>query len=224
MRIRNNPKAKEIIAAHKYVESLPKDHKDKWQVVFGNANPICLEIGMGKGDFIIGMAKLHPNINWIAIERFPTIILKALKKIDAEGLTNIVVIDIDAAELGDVFGDGEINNIYLNFSDPWPKSKHDKRRLTHRNKLDIYEKIINTDGKLIFKTDNQKLFEWSLESFSKYGMILENISLNLHETDWHNSGSNVVTEYETKFSNLGFRINRVEAKFSKKGNVNDEVK
>lgn len=215
MRIRNNPKALDKLEQSKFLINEPKELKGKWSKEFGNKNPICLEIGMGKGDFICGMAQQNPSVNYVGIERFPTIQYKGLRKIEQLKLDNVRIINIDAIELEQIFDKHEIEKVYLNFSDPWPKSRHHKRRLTHKSFLDIYKNILPKSGELIFKTDNRDLYEWSVESISQYGMYLSNISVDLHNSEFHKSGLNVVTEYERKFSAQGFKINRLIAKYEK---------
>ena len=175
--------------------------------VFGNDKPIHIEIGMGKGDFIIGMAKNNPNINFIGIEMYDSVIVKAVQKLENEELDNLKLIRMDARLIEDVF-DKEIDLIYLNFSDPWPKSRAAKKRLTHERFLNRYENIFKGKKTIFMKTDNAALFEFSIESLSEFGYKLKNISLDLHNSDFKN---NVMTEYERKFSEKGVKINRLEA-------------
>ena len=210
MRIRNIKNAKEKISNNELVILNPEDYKGKWASLFGNSNPIMIEIGMGKGSFIKEMALRYPDINFIGIDRFDSIVLRAYEKIMEENIPNLRLSLFDAEKLTDVFAEGEIERIYLNFSDPWPKNGHAKRRLTHGNFLKRYEIVCGKE--IHFKTDNMHLFEFSLESINNYGMILKNISLDLH-----NSGitDNIETEYEQKFSKLG-PIYRLEAAFRSK--------
>lgn len=215
MRIRNNPKALDKLEKSKFLIANPTELKGRWAKEFNNNNPICLEIGMGKGDFICGMAQQNPDLNYIGIERFPTIQYKGLRKIEQLKLENVRIINIDAIELETIFKPNELAKVYLNFSDPWPKSRHHKRRLTHSSFLAIYKNLLPEDGEVIFKTDNRDLYEWSVESISQFGMYLSNISVDLHESEFHKSGLNVVTEYERKFSAKGFKINRLIAKYKK---------
>ena len=211
MRVRNKPWAEGYIAEHReIVPEAPEQYKGKWRDIFGNREPLNIEIGTGKGQFIIGMAKLYPRQNFIGIERETSVIVSAVQKLAEEPLENVKLLNVNADQLSDYFAEGEVDNIYLNFSDPWPKKRHEKRRLTYRTFLADYEKVLKLGGKICFKTDNQGLFEYSLESFSKYGMVLENISLDLHRSDMKN---NVRTEYEEKFSAMGHRIYRCEAYF-----------
>ena len=207
MRLRNIKGADKIIEASKYVILNPEDNKGKWQNIFNNENPINIEIGMGKGDFIIGMAKNNPSINFIGIEMYDSVIVKAVEKLEGEELSNLRLIRMDATLIEDVF-DKEINQIYLNFSDPWPKKRNAKRRLTHERFLSRYDSVFKNKKVIHMKTDNTSLFEFSLESLSEYGYKLKNISLDLHNSDFE---GNVMTEYEKKFSSKGVKINRLEA-------------
>ena len=189
----------------------PQEYKGNWKSLFGNDNPIHIEIGMGKGQFLTQLALRNPDINYIGIEKFSSVLLRASEKLETIELTNVKIINVDASNLNEYFADGEINRIYLNFSDPWPKNAHAKRRLTSNRFLPIYETILATDGEIHFKTDNRLLFEFSLESLNNYGLILSNISLDLHNSDFPD---NIMTEYEEKFSKFG-PIYRLEAKFKK---------
>ena len=207
MRLKNVKGADETIKKSDYIILNPNDYKGKWNKLFNNNNPIHVEIGMGKGDFIIGMAKLYPNINFIGIEMYDSVIVKAVKKLDEEDLNNIKLIRMDARLIEDVF-DKEIDLIYLNFSDPWPKNRCAKRRLTHERFLNRYENIFKGKKIIYMKTDNIDLFAFSIESLSDFGYKLKNVSLDLHNSDFEN---NVMTEYEKKFSSKGVKINRLEA-------------
>ena len=206
MRLRNNKNAKDIINNSKYVVLNPEDQISSWSKLFGNKNPIHIEIGMGKGDFIIGMAKLHPEINFIGIEMYDSVLMHAVKKLDELELPNLKLIRMDANDIDKVFKK-EISLIYLNFSDPWPKNRNAKRRLTHERLLSKYDNIFKKDKVIFMKTDNIKLFAFSIESLSNYGYTLKNVTLDLHSEDIEN----VETEYEKKFSSKGIRINRLEA-------------
>lgn len=203
MRLRNNPKANEILENHKeFVVLNTKDYKGRWKDVFSNNNPIYIEIGMGKGDFIIENASRYPHINFIGIEKFPSVLVGAVKKYDEVGhLDNLKFMKEDAMFLNDVFEDNEVDCIYLNFSDPWPKKKHAKRRLTSHTFLPIYENILKKQGELILKTDNRTLFEFSLISFQQFGMNFQDVCLDLHHSDGYED--NIQTEYERKFSPYG---------------------
>lgn len=206
MRLRNVKGAKEIIDNSPYIIKNPIDYKGDYQKIFENDNPIHIEIGMGKGDFIIENAKKYPNINFIGIEKFDSVIVRAVQKLENEEIPNLKLIKIDANEIDDVF-DKEISVIYLNFSDPWPKARHAKRRLSSEIFLDKYDSVFIDKKRIIMKTDNRKLFEYSIKSFTDYGYKIEDISLNLYEDDIKN---NVPTEYETRFHNRGCLIYKVD--------------
>ena len=197
MRQRNVKNKKEIINNSKYIIENPSEYKGEWKKVFNNSNPIHIEIGMGKGKFILENAIKNPNINYIGIEKFDSAISRAIKKIENYKLDNIRLIRIDAEELSNVFN-SEVDTLYLNFSDPWPKDRHEKRRLTHKHFLDIYD-IILKNKLIIQKTDNRKLFEYSICSLVDYGYKIEKISLDLHK----DSQDIVTTEYEEKFMKIG---------------------
>ena len=183
------------------------------QALFGNDNPIRIEIGCGKGDFIVGTAAKEPDVNFLAVEKVSDVLVIAAEKVKNSELSNVRVCCVDAKELEEIFLEGSIDRIYLNFSDPWPKARHEKRRLTYRTFLAIYKKILKKDGAIHFKTDNRGLFEFSLNSFSDYDMKLKNITLDLHNSAFE---GNVMTEYETLFSQKGQPIYRCEAMFRKK--------
>lgn len=211
MRLRNKPWAGEFIAKHSdYAISNPENYKGKWHEVFGNQNPIHIEVGTGKGQFLAGMSQQNPNINYIGIELFDSVIVAAIQKAVDKQLSNFKLLNVNAKNLTEYFDQGEIERVYLNFSDPWPKVRHAKRRLTYKSFLQMYENVLVKGGEIHFKTDNQGLFEYSLISFSEYGLRLKYISLDLHKSDFE---GNVMTEYEEKFSEKGQRIYRVEAKY-----------
>lgn len=204
MRLRNNPKAYEIMEENKsFVVLQPKDNKNKWKTIFENDNPIYIEIGMGKGDFIYENARQYPDINFIGIEKFPSVLAAAINKINAREtkVSNLRLMHYDAIELNEVFEENEIDKIFLNFSDPWPKSRHAKRRLTSSKFLDVYKQILKDDGQIEFKSDNRGLFEYSIISFNQYPMDLEYISLDLHNSP--ENETNIMTEYERKFCTKG---------------------
>ncbi|MCM3637103.1 tRNA (guanosine(46)-N7)-methyltransferase TrmB [Sporosarcina luteola] len=213
MRLRNKPWAKDFMAEHPDVLI----HEDEgtsidWKTVFGNENPIHVEVGTGKGQFIIGMAIANPDVNYIGIEHFDNVIVSALEKvIEAEKPSNLRLLRGNGENLGDLFQKAELDRIYLNFSDPWPKSRHAKRRLTHESFLARYKAVLKKRGEIHFKTDNRKLFEYSLVSMSAYGMILQDVSLDLHA---EMPEDNIMTEYEEKFSAKGQAIYRLEAMFN----------
>ena len=211
MRLRNKPWAKDALAAHpEMVIQDPAQWKGRWHERFGNNNPIHIEIGSGKGQFVSGMARQNPNINYIGIEIQESVLVVALEKALLADVPNLQLLHVNGGQVTDYFEDGEVDQIYLNFSDPWPKKRHAKRRLTHESFLVGYEKVLPPFGELHFKTDNRGLFEYSLVSFSQYGMKLNGVWLDLHASDFE---GNVMTEYEQKFSNKGQVIYRVEAEF-----------
>lgn len=207
MRLRNVKNAKEIVHQSSYVIHEPMQYKGFYhEKVFHNTHPIHLEIGMGKGNFLIDMAKKYPEINFIGVERYESVICRALEKLEIENLPNLKVICIDAMGLGDVFAE-EIDVIYLNFSDPWPKKRHAKRRLTSPVFLKIYDSLFKDKKTIIQKTDNVGLFESSLVNLSTYGYVLEEVSLDLASTGKENS----LTEYEAKFMSQGIPIHYLKA-------------
>lgn len=179
--------------------------------LFGNNNPLRIEIGCGKGDFITGTAKKEPDVNFLAVERVSDVLVTAAEKVKNSELKNVRVCCIDAKELAEIFEEGSIDRIYLNFSDPWPKSRHEKRRLTYRSFLEIYKKILKPGSAVYFKTDNRGLFDFSVEEFKEFGLKLDKLTYDLHNSEYFES--NVMTEYEKRFSSMGVPINRVEAYF-----------
>lgn len=208
MRLKKVKNALERIKQSTYYVDNPQIYKSNWQKIFQNDNPIHIEIGMGKGNFIIGMAKLNKDINYIGIEMYDSVMVKAIEKLKAEEeLNNLKLILLDAQKINDVF-DKEISRIYLNFSDPWPKSKHAKRRLTSKEFLEKYDNIFKKQKEIFQKTDNNDLFEFSILSLEEAGFELKNVTRDLHSTNIEN---NVMTEYEEKFSKAGIKINRLEA-------------
>ena len=211
MRVRNRKGATELLEAHpQYVILNPADAKGRWQEIFGNDHPIHIEVGSGKGAFVSGMAKANPEINYIGIDIQKSVLSYALDKVLATDVPNIKLLWVDGSDLTDYFEEGEIDRLYLNFSDPWPKKRHEKRRLTYQSFLSTYQQILPENGEIHFKTDNRGLFEYSLVSFSQYGMKLKGVWLDLHASDFED---NVLTEYEQKFANKGQVIYRVEAAF-----------
>lgn len=201
MRIRNLANASEIVSNSKYLIENPEVYRDKWQSVFKNSNPICLEVGTGKGNFIIDMAIKNPCVNFVGLEKYTSVIARALQKCEDLKLDNLVFINGDALNL-DKWFNKEIDTIYLNFSDPWPKMRHAKRRLTSEIFLSLYDKIFKDTCKIVQKTDNSILFESSIISLSNYGYKIEDISLDLWSTDKIYSE----TEYEHKFRLQGDKI------------------
>ena len=196
MRQRNVKNKKEIINSSKYIILNPSELCGKWNTVFANNNPLYIEIGMGKGDFILANAIKYPNINFIGIEKYDSIMALAIKKIEDHDINNLKLIRMDALNIETVFKK-EIDKIFLNFSDPWPKPRHEKRRLTSDIFLSKYDMIFKNKKIIEMKTDNQKLFEYSLVSFNRNGYLLSEISLDLHHS---NISDNIMTEYERKFS------------------------
>lgn len=177
-----------------------ENNKGKWHKLFSNNNPIHIEIGMGKGKFIMQLAKENPNINYIGCELSNSIIYKAAKKIKEENLNNLLLVNCDALKLASIFEKGEIEKIYLNFSDPWPKSRHEKRRLTSKDFINVYKQILNRGSIIEFKTDNRSLFEYSVISMNTENLKFIDISLDLHHSNYEHI---VTTEYEDRFNNLG---------------------
>ena len=188
----------------------PEKLKGRWAERFGNDKPVHIEIGCGKGNFIVGMAKMYPDVNFIAIEKVEDVIVMAMEKAKDAQLTNVLFTDMDAEKIEEIFERGEIRRIYLNFSDPWKKKKQAKRRLTHKRFLDRYKAVLLNGDYIYFKTDNKALFDFSLNSFAEENFKLSNISLDLHNSDFK---GNVMTEYEKRFSDMGMPIYRLEATY-----------
>lgn len=206
MRLRNIKGAKETVLASTYTIENPYSYCGNWNSCFSNKNPIHLEIGMGKGRFLIENAIRYPEINFIGIEKYYSVLIKAVQQLESFNLPNLKIIPMDAKEIEQVFHQ-EIDTIYLNFSDPWPKNRHEKRRLTSSEFLKQYDTIFKTKKRIVMKTDNRKLFEYSLMSCTNYGYQLKQISLNLYEDLIEN---NIPTEYEIKFSSKGYPIYQME--------------
>ncbi len=205
MRLRNVRGSRERIAEDEYTIKEPEKFRGRWaESVFGNMNPIHVEIGMGKGKFLIEMARRNPEINYIGIERYSSVLIRALEKMEEEELTNIFFLRFDAENIEMIFKEGEVEQIYLNFSDPWPKDRHAKRRLTSGRFLGRYDHILVPNGKVIFKTDNRDLFEFSVEEAQTEGWTLDLVTRDLHHSI-HAEG-NVMTEYEEKFVAKGNAI------------------
>ncbi|MBM7554918.1 tRNA (guanosine(46)-N7)-methyltransferase TrmB [Thalassobacillus pellis] len=211
MRLRHKPWADDFLAENdQVVVQYPFDYKSKWQEAFQRKQPLHVEIGSGKGQFIAGMGKQHPDINFIGIERVKSVIVGAVKKVLDAGPENVRMVNENARDLRDMFAENEVDHLYLNFSDPWPKTRHEKRRLTYHTFLEQYKDILKPGGVITLKTDNKKLFEYSLISFSKFGMEVEEVELDLHQSGdpW-----NVETEYEEKFAAKGQPIYRCRVTF-----------
>lgn len=206
MRLRNVKNAENIIFISEYVINEPKEYKGKFQTLFNNDNEIHLEIGMGKGDFIINQAKKNKDINFIGIEKYESVLVRAVEKLENEKLNNLKLIRYDAITIDELF-DQEISTLYLNFSDPWPKKKHAKRRLTSPIFLEKYDTIFKYEPHIVQKTDNIGLFAYSLQTLSNYGYVFNKVSLDLENEDIEN----VETEYEKKFKSKGIKINYLDA-------------
>ena len=202
MRLKNVPGARETIDASAFTIPEPEVWKGRWQEVFGRQAPLHIEIGMGKGQFLTALAAEHPDINYIGIEKFSSVLVRAVQKQNELELPNLRLIRMDADNITDVFAPGEVDRIYLNFSDPWPKERHAKRRLTSVEFLRRYENILAKDGHVEFKTDNQPLFEFSLEAAEEAGWKLLAVTRDLHHDTALNKG-NIMTEYEERFSAQG---------------------
>ena len=204
MRLRNIPGADAAVAACPYVIQNPSENNGNWDSCFAKKQPIHIEVGMGKGQFIFQMAKLHPDRNYIGIERYTSVLLRAIQKLDENDLpNNLLFLCIDAKELPDIFAADEIDRIYLNFSDPWPKDRHARRRLTSAEFLARYDQILQPTGTIEFKTDNRGLFDFSLDQIRESEIWkLDTYTFDLHQDADMNTG-NVMTEYEEKFSSIG---------------------
>lgn len=201
MRLRHIQGAEDAIATSPYVIQMPEQHRGKFGELFGNDHPIEIEVGMGKGKFIMELAAQNPDINYIGIERYSSVLLRALQKRADLELPNIYFMCVDAKELNQFFAPEEVSKIYLNFSDPWPKDRHAKRRLTSPEFMKVYDQILAKTGKVEFKTDNQGLFAYSLEAIPEAGWSIDAFTHDLHHSDMVEG--NVMTEYETKFSSMG---------------------
>ena len=210
MRLRNVPGAREIMIENEFVFTEPENMAGTWKEVFGNNNPVRIEIGMGKGRFITTLAQMNPDINYIGIEKYSSVLLRAVEKQDELRLSNLRFIRMDAENIGDVFAKGEVDRIYLNFSDPWPKDRHAKRRLTSKQFFERYDGILKKDGIVEFKTDNDLLFQFSLEQVPEAGWNLDKFTWDLHNDEEMVKG-NVMTEYESKFSAMGNPIHKLIA-------------
>jgi len=208
MRLRNIPGAREVMIESPWTINEPEEMKGKWKEYFHNSNPIHLEIGTGKGQFILQLAALHPEINYVGIEKYSSVLLRALEKQDEAELPNLIFIRGDAEKITEYFEEGEAARIYLNFSDPWPKKRYAKRRLTSREFLARYNVILQQDGDIEFKTDNRDLFDWSVEEVPESAFEIVQITYDLHHDPSMNEG-NILTEYEEKFSAKGNRINKM---------------
>ena len=209
MRLRNVPGARETIIENQFSVQQPEQMKGKWAEVFQNDHPIHIEVGMGKGQFIIEMGRRIPEVNYIGIEKYSSVLVRAVEKLEDFEQDNLRLIRMDAENIEEVFDKDEVDRIYLNFSDPWPKDRHAKRRLTSTRFLERYDNILTPEGRVMFKTDNKDLFDFSLEQVEEAGWILESHTYDLHHSEY-NEG-NVMTEYEEKFSAKGNPICRLVA-------------
>jgi tRNA (guanine-N7-)-methyltransferase len=210
MRLRNITGSQEKIAESKYVIQNAALQRGRWKEVFGNDNPLCIEIGMGKGRFLYTMAQRYPNINFVGIEKYSSVLLRGIQKLEEREMPNIRLVRMDAEDIFTVFGENEVDKIYLNFSDPWPKDRHAKRRLPSRQFLNRYRCILNQSGTMEFKTDNQKLFDFALEELDAANWEKKLVTRNLH-ADAKLMENNCLTEYEEKFSQKGNPIYKVIA-------------
>ena len=202
MRLKNIPGARERIAESKFVIQEPKTIKGSWRTFFENHNEIHIEVGMGKGRFMMEMAEKNPEINYLGIEMYSSVLLRAVQKMEEKELHNLRFILMDAREIEEVFDHEEVDRIYLNFSDPWPKDRHAKRRLPSRQFLQRFEQVLKKDGVIEFKTDNRDLFDFAVEETEPAGWEILEISYDLHQ-DEKMMKDNVMTEYEERFSSLG---------------------
>lgn len=211
MRLRHKPWAKEKLQQHpNVVISDPEAYRGNWKQAFQREASLHVEIGTGKGQFLTGMAERNPSVLFVGIEFMESVIVSALEKVLASEVENAKLLNRNAVDLSLFFAENEVDRIYLNFSDPWPKNRHEKRRLTYRDFLSMYEKVLKPGGEVHLKTDNRGLFEYSLDSFRQYGLEVANVSWDLHKSEM---SENVMTEYEEKFSENGQTIYRCEARF-----------
>lgn len=212
MRLRNVKGSRETIAADQFcLNDIDEQHamKGQWHTLFENENPIHIEVGMGKGQFIMTLAAQNPGINYIGIEKYSSVLVRALdKRREYEG-ENVFFLRMEAEDIANVFGENEVDRIYLNFSDPWPKDRHAKRRLTSKEFFARYDKLLKPEGRVIFKTDNRPLFDFSLEQVKEAGWQLDNVTFDLHHSEYLEG--NVMTEYEERFTAMGNPICRLVA-------------
>ena len=205
MRLRNIAGSEEVIASSEYVINQPKSQKGRWREYWNNGNPLYIEIGMGKGRFLMDMARANPAINYLGIEKYSSVLLRAVQKMELNPLPNLRFILMDAKEITEVFALEEVDRIYLNFSDPWPKDRHAKRRLPSRQFLGLFDQILKKEGSLEFKTDNRLLFDFAMDEVEPSGWRIKAATYDLHQDESMNQG-NIMTEYEEKFSSLGHPI------------------
>ena len=222
MRLRNIPRARDTISASPFVIQNPEENKGTWKEVFGNNNPIYLEIGTGKGRFILELAQLHPEINYIGIEKYSSVLLRGVDRQDELQLPNLRFIRGEAELITEYFSPGEVNVIYLNFSDPWPKKRNAKRRLPSKEFLRRYDVILSEDGRIEFKTDNRELFDFAVEEVPFSSFVMDAVTYDLHADPVMNEG-NVMTEYEERFSAKGNKINKYILKRKPEGEAPVDV-
>lgn len=217
MRLRNIAGSREVIADSTFTIKDPQEKKGLWnKEVFGNDNRIRIEIGMGKGRFLMDMAALNPDINYVGIEKYSSVLLRAIQKQEELLLSNVKFIRMDAEDITEVFDASEVDRIYLNFSDPWPKDRHAKRRLPSRQFLARYDRILVPEGTIEFKTDNRDLFMFALDEVKEAGWDLDQVTYDLHRDEVMNQG-NIMTEYEERFSSLGNPIYKYIISRKRKG-------
>mgnify|MGYP002514804754 FL=1 len=209
MRLRNVRGAREALQESDFTVNEPSEYRGKWLELFENNNPLHIEIGTGKGRFLMTLAEQNPDINYVGIEKFSSVLIRAIEKQRELALPNLYFIRMDAENIEEVFAEGEVDRIYLNFSDPWPKDRHAKRRLTSKQFFARYDKILDKNGRVEFKTDNRDLFDFSVESVKEAGWNLSAVTYDLHNSDM-NEG-NIMTEYEIKFSEMGNPIHKLIA-------------
>ena len=215
MRLRNIPGSREAIAQNRWCIQESEHTKGQWHTIFGNQNPLHIEIGMGKGKFIMALARQNPQINYVGIEKYSSVLLRALQKMEAEPLENIRFIRMDAENICEMFDHEEVAQIYLNFSDPWPKDRHAKRRLTSHQFFERYQQILASNATVEFKTDNTALFDFSLEEVKEAGWKLDAFTRNLHQDNTMMEG-NGMTENEERLSKMGNPIYKLIASFPQK--------
>lgn len=209
MRLRNVRGAREALQESDFTVNEPSEYRGKWLELFENNNPLHIEIGTGKGRFLMTLAEQNPDINYVGIEKFSSVLIRAIEKQRELALPNLYFIRMDAENIEEVFAEGEVDRIYLNFSDPWPKDRHAKRRLTSKQFFARYDKILDKNGRVEFKTDNRDLFDFSVESVKEAGWNLSAVTYDLHNSDMKEG--NIMTEYEIKFSEMGNPIHKLIA-------------
>ncbi len=204
MRLRRKPHAKEMVRSHPLVVSEPEQMRGKWRAHFGNDNPIHVELGTGKGRFLSTVCALEPSVNWIGVDRIEEVLLMALKKADEAECENLRFLWTDVSHLAEIFAPGEVDRLYLHFSDPWPKRRHAKRRLTHRRFLALYRQVLKPGGEILLKTDSRDLYLFTLEELENARFRVLEKSEDLHRSPY--AEENIMTEYEEKFVSRGLPI------------------